>query len=219
MKPIQDYRAVIWDMDGTLLNTLGDIAGALNDTLIQWNLPTHSEKKVLEFIGHGAKYLCQCASGLQGEDLDRFHREYRQNSLSRNDPQTHPYPGIAEILSDLHNNDIKIGIYTNKPKEWCTKLAIRFFGAHTFDLIEGTDARNILKPDPTPILDMCKTWHIDPSQAVMIGDSDVDWKTAQNAGCMGICVSYGFRSRQCLVDAGATCIADSVSECRQRLGL
>lgn len=213
------YRATIWDMDGTLLNTLGDITESLNATLEQYHLPTHTQTRVLDFIGHGARYLCQCASGLTGTALDEFNKQYRQNSLNRNDPQTHPYDGIVSLIHDLKKNGIFVGIYTNKPRNWCQKLASRFFGEDAFDAIHGTDERNILKPSPLPIETMCQNWQVSPQETIMIGDSDVDYQTAVNAHCISLCVSYGFRSRQFLIDHGATQIADSVEQCRKALRL
>lgn len=219
MDKILNYRAVVWDMDGTLLNTLADIRGALNETLAAWNLPQVTTEQTLSFVGRGAEYLCRCASGLDGENLDKFHREYRERSFARPDAQTCPYEGVPEIIRDLNERRIPCGIYTNKPQNWCEKLARRFFGADAFQCIVGSDARRILKPDPKGLEIMAAAFGAAVSDLVMIGDSDVDFQTSVNARCHGICVSWGFRTKDFLQKAGAKIIADDAKQLRGLLGL
>ena len=210
-------KALIWDMDGTLLNTLEDIIGSCNEALVAFGLPVQSHERMVSLIGHGARYLCHGASGLDGDELDRFMQEYRRRAMTRDDPQTDVYPGIREILAEARRRGIRLGIYTNKPDFWCTKLAERFFGADAFDEIYGTNAEGILKPDPEPILRMCRKWGIAPSDAVMIGDSPVDHEVAVNAGCQSACVTWGYRSREVLVAAGAENLVDDENALRRML--
>lgn len=211
----QTIKALIWDMDGTLLNTLDDIVGAVNATLRQWGLSEKPKEELLQFIGYGARHLCHGATGFEGERLTHFLTEYRQMAIDRNDPETYIYPGIETLLRKSRQSGMKLGIYTNKPQKWCTKLANKFFGEGTFDAIYGTHEGGVLKPDPEGILWMCRQWEISPGEAVMIGDSPVDWETACNAHSLGICVSWGFRTRRVLEDAGAACIVDdSPSLCK-----
>lgn len=185
-------RGLIWDMDGTLLNTLDDIAAALNETLRAHHLPEHAPLETLDGIGHGSRYLCEWGSGLQGEALDRFTEEYRSNAVNLAHPQTRPFDGIVELLHDLHGSGMKMGIYTNKPQLWTEKLVQRHLGENLFDCVIGTTAEGLLKPDPEGIFRMCRAWHLDVHEVVMIGDSEVDVQTAQNAGCACICMTYGF---------------------------
>ena len=207
----KSIKAVIWDMDGTLLNTLEDISGALNQALRAWGLPEHSPHETLEGIGHGARYLCHWASGLEGEELDRFAAEYRSNAVHLSEPKTQPYPGIIELLGALKSRGMKLGIYTNKPQRWTEQLVDRFFGQSVFDCIIGTTPEVWLKHSAGGIEHMCGLWQMSAEDVVMVGDSDVDWQTAQNAGCRVICVSWGFGDSQRLRQLGAD-IVDTAQE-------
>ena len=193
-------------MDGTLLNTLEDIAGGLNQTLRSWGLPEHSPYEALDGIGHGSRYLCQWGSGLDGEELDRFTTEYRYNTVHLAEPKAQPYPGICELLKTLKGLGFRLGIYTNKPQDWTEQLVERFFGLSQFDMITGTRPGGYLKPDPGGILEMCRLWQVSPAETLMIGDSEVDWQTSINAGCPGICVSWGFGDRQKLEAIGVNMV-------------
>lgn len=201
-------RALIWDMDGTLLNTLDDIIGACYDTLDAYGLPRPDRAAMIQLIGYGARHLCHGASGLDGVMLDRFMKDYRARAMHRDDPKTRIYPGISETLQWARAKGLCLGIYTNKPQAWCEKLTEKFFGSGVFDKIIGTTAEGLLKPDPEGIWRMCRAWGIAPHEAVMIGDSPVDHETAVRAGCQHVCVTWGFRSRQVLEDAGAQILVD-----------
>ena len=216
---LRPYRALIWDMDGTLLNTLDDIIGACNDTLEAYGLPTLPKPEMLQLIGYGAHHLCQGASGLDGEALDRFQKDYRARAISRDDPKTYIYPGVAETLRWARAQGIYLGIYTNKPQAWCTKLADKFFGAGMFDTILGSTEEGLLKPDPEGIWRMCRGWGIEAESAVMIGDQTVDFETAERAGSQHVCVSWGFRARGVLEAAGARVIVDDFEALARVLGM
>ena len=203
-------------MDGTLLNTLEDIAGALNQTLIAWGLPPHTPHETLEGIGHGSRYLCQWASGLDGEKLDQFTTQYRANAVNLAQPKTRPYPGIPELLHQLKSSNFKLGIYTNKPQKWTEQLTKRHFGEGLFDIIIGTTPDGYLKPDPGGIDEMCGKWNISKDETVMIGDSDVDGQTAVHAKCPVICVSWGFGDKGKLRQLGAG-IVDDTNELKEML--
>ncbi len=208
----QQIKALVWDMDGTLLNTLDDIIGACNDTLRSYQLPERPKSEMIMFIGYGARHLCHKASGLDGERLDQFLKDYRWRCMHRDDPQTEIYPGIMDIIVRAKSQGMMQGIYTNKPQFWCEKLTQKFFGNTLFDAIIGVQEGCVLKPEADGFFDMCKAWNIKPEEVAMIGDSPVDWKTSQNAHCLGVCVSWGFRSRKILEECGANLIADTADE-------
>ena len=214
---MQKIKALVWDMDGTLLNTLDDIIGACNETLRAWNLPERPKNEMIMFIGYGARHLCHCASGLENDELMQFLKDYRARTINRDDPKTCVYPGILEILGKSRQCGMKNGIYTNKPQYWCEKLTKKFFGDGLFDAIKGVQEGCVLKPQADGIWEMCEAWHINPSEVVMIGDTPVDWETAQNARSQCVCVTWGFRSRKILESAGASIIVDSADELKQIL--
>jgi phosphoglycolate phosphatase len=204
-----NIRGVIWDMDGTLLNTLDDITAALNITLRKYGLPEHQPHETLEGIGHGSRYLCEWGSGLHGSDLDKFTAEYRSNAVNLAQPQTRPFEGIVDLLHDLRNRGMRMGIYTNKPQLWTEKLVHRHLGDTLFDMVIGTTAEGLLKPDPEGIFRMCRAWHLDIHEVVMIGDSEVDAETANNAGCPCICMAYGFGRMDMLRRMGVQIVSDA----------
>ena len=210
---LHHIRGVIWDMDGTLLDTLGDISAALNQTLRAHNLPEHAPRETLDGIGHGSRYLCEWGSGLQGEALDLFTAEYRANAVNLKNPQTQPFEGIVSLLHDLRACGMKMGIYTNKPQLWTEKLVQRHLGESMFDCVIGTTPEGLLKPDPEGIFRMCRAWHLDVNDVVMIGDSEVDVQTAQTAGCRCICMTYGFGRMDEIRKMGIQ-MADNASELR-----
>lgn len=205
-------KALVWDMDGTLLNTLDDIIGACNDTLRAWNLPERPKSEMIMFIGYGAKYLCHQSSGLEGDELMQFLLDYRKRTMSRDDPQTKVYPGIIRILERAKKCGMKLGIYTNKPQFWTEKLTKKFFGDNLFDAIVGVQEGCVLKPKSDGIDAMCAQWGIRQDEVIMIGDTPVDWETSKNSHCRGICVTWGFRTRKILEEAGADCIVDTAEE-------
>lgn len=210
---LEDIKGVFFDMDGTLLNTLDDICGSINETLTAWGLPNKTTAELLRYIGYGAKHLCRGATGFEeGEKLDAFHKAYRQNSLNRNDPKTVAYEGIPETVARLKRKGVRVGIYTNKPQAWTEKLAARYFGTDVFDGIYGVHEGGVLKPSAVGIEEMCASWGIDISKTVMVGDSPVDIETAHHAGICGIGCTWGFRSEAQLVEAGADRIAHHAGE-------
>ena len=208
-------KGLIWDMDGTLLNTLDDIIGACNETLKAWGLPEKPKAEMTMYIGYGAKYLCHSSSGLEGDDLMTFLKDYRARTLTRDDPKTQIYDGIAGILERTKRLGMRHGIYTNKPQFWCEKLAKKFFVEGIFDAIVGVEEGKVLKPKPDGIEQMCRAWGIEPQEVVMIGDTPVDWETAKNTGCLGVCVTWGFRTRDYLEKAGVSEIVETAEELEQ----
>ncbi len=208
----ETLKGVIFDMDGTLLNTLDDIVDSINDTLEAWSLPRKTTAQLLPFIGYGAKHLCRGATGLEdAAQIELFHSQYRQRTLTREDTKTEPYAGIEVVVYGLKSRGIKVGIYTNKPQAWTEKLAARYFRAKTFDAIVGVTEGGYLKPSPGGIFDMCRLWQIHPSEVVMVGDSPVDIETAHNAGCGGIACTWGFRPREALDSIGADALVDDAA--------
>jgi len=201
-------RAIIFDMDGTLLDTLQDIVGMINATLLDWDLAGKTSEELLDYIGYGALWLCQRASGLSGEAAERFCRAYKMKAFNSGDVRTRAYPGIVEAVRALKAGGFKLGIYTNKPQAWAEKLAERFFGIGMFDGIVGAQAGAPLKPDPSGIHSLCEAWEVAVKDAVMVGDSPVDIETAKATGIPGIGVSWGFRPRQQLVACEATKVVD-----------
>lgn len=190
------YKLVIFDLDGTVLNTLEDLANAVNRALEMHNYPTHSIEDVRRFVGNGvAKLIRRAVPADATEDdcasvLADFKASYRQHI---NDC-TKPYPGVPELLRDLRAAGIKVGINSNKFDAALQSLChIHFEGL--YDYAVGESEITPKKPDPTAARRIMDAMGVTPEETIYIGDSDVDLHTGRNAGTDVAWVSWGFRKR------------------------
>lgn len=210
------FKAVLFDMDGTVLNTLGDLTFAMNHTLGLYSLPGIDEEEMKHFLGNGARYLVEHV--LQGrgrtdmtEELLPTYMEFYEN---RGAVETAPYEGISELFECLSKAGAECAIVSNKPDGAVQLLARRFFKGYRA-IGERLNVRR--KPAPDMLLSMLEEMNYSREDAVYIGDSEVDLQTAAAAGVPCIAVTWGFRSRQQLIDSGAETIADSVDELKRIL--
>lgn len=194
-------KTVIFDLDGTLLNTFNDLADAVNSSLTLNGLQPYTIDKIKTFVGNGIKRLIENALNHQSalfafqKVFDDFCRIYQANCKIK----TKPYNGIHEILNELKKKNIKLAVLTNKHHLSATKI-IEYYFPNTFDLIVGQDNRP-LKPDPTSVFYIAKTLKTDLSNIVMIGDSNVDIATARNADIKSIGVFWGYENINLIADA------------------
>lgn len=194
-------KTVIFDLDGTLLNTFNDLADAVNSSLTLNGLQPYTIDKIKTFVGNGIKRLIENALNNQSalfafqKVFDDFCRIYQANCKIK----TKPYNGIHEILNELKKKNIKLAVLTNKHHLSATEI-IEYYFPNTFDLIVGQDNRP-LKPDPTSVFYIAKTLKTDLSNIVMIGDSNVDIATARNADIKSIGVFWGYENINLIADA------------------
>ena len=207
------YKTYLFDMDGTLLDTLDDLAAAVNHTLEQYGYPTRSQEQVRKGLGNGAVKL-MAAMLPEGEDTPEFAaimRDYKAWYQAHTCVLTRPYPGVPELLERLQKAGCRVAIVSNKPHGAACVLAEKFFpGVPTF----GESPATPRKPAPDMVLHALTALGADSDTAVYVGDSEVDVQTARNAGLPLIAVSWGFRGRQALREAGAENIVDSAAEIR-----
>lgn len=205
------YQTYLFDMDGTLLDTLDDLTAAVNHTLAQYGYPQRTREEVRQGLGSGAVRL-MAAMLPQGEDTPEFAaimRDYKAWYQAHTCVETRPYPGIPELLDALHRQGCKVAIVSNKPHGAACELAARFFpGIPTF----GESPETPRKPAPDMVRHALTALNADPSAAVYVGDSEVDVQTARNAGLPMIGVAWGFRGRAALAAAGAETIVDTAAE-------
>ena len=205
------YQTYLFDMDGTLLDTLDDLTAAVNHTLAQYGYPQRTREEVRQGLGSGAVRL-MAAMLPQGEDTPEFAaimRDYKAWYQAHTCVETRPYPGIPELLDALHRQGCKAAIVSNKPHCAACELAARFFpGIPTF----GESPETPRKPAPDMVRHALTALNADPSAAVYVGDSEVDVQTARNAGLPMIGVAWGFRGRAALAAAGAETIVDTAAE-------
>lgn len=198
------FKTVLFDLDGTLLNTLTDLAECLNRSLTKHGQPTHTEDQVRAFVGWGMRcLLMQALPG--GEDSPLFTpimADYRADYSLHGQDHVCIYEGIEPLLSALKERGITIAVVTNKPEKDAAPMVRRFFG-DTFPLVVGKRPENDPKPAPDSVLIAMKELNADPESTLYIGDTEVDFQTAQNAGIPCVLVEWGFRSKAELDVLGA----------------
>lgn len=214
------YKAVIFDLDGTLLNTIGDIAGAMNHALKQHGYPTHPDEAYYDMVGWGLDVLTERAlpedanlEALLPSIKNAWMEYYRKHPADR----TVPYDGVESLLSALVEANVALGVLTNKPHEMAEQAVAALLPERYFAVIIGLDERFPRKPDPTALLHALEELGIAPEEACMIGDSEVDMETARNAGVEAVAVSWGFRTLETLREAGAEVTVHSTEELRRYL--
>lgn len=208
-------KAVIFDLDGTLLNTLDDLADSTNYALSRFGYPTRTIEEVRQFVGNGVAKLIERAipEGKNNSNFEKclaiFKENYAQNMYNK----TAPYNGIIEMLSNLKSKGIKIAVVSNKfdlaVKELCKKY---FEGFIDFAAGENEAQGIRKKPAPDTVISVLNKFNFAPEDAVYVGDSDVDIMTAKNSKMSCISVTWGFRDEKFLLENGATILINAPSE-------
>ncbi len=207
------YRLVIFDLDGTLLDTLGDLAAAGNHALRQMGFPLHETEAYKLFVGNGIPNLIHRI--LPQEHSDEQHKQcyelFNKYYTAHKTDLTAPYAGISELVRQLEGIGIICCVNTNKAHEFANELVQRFFGGSIRAVI-GQGGGFALKPSPEAALELCSRFGIQKEDAIYVGDSNVDMQTAAAAGIDGCGVLWGFRSREELEACEPKHIAEDVSQ-------
>ena len=200
------YETCIFDLDGTLLDTLGDLAASVNYALRTHHLPQHSLSDVRRFVGNGVRVLMERAvpDGAANPKFDEALATFRQHYLHHSLDTTRPYDGIPEVLAELRRRGVRTAVVSNK-FDAATKELCRHFFADTVEVAIGEhEAEGIRrKPAPDTVVEAMRQLGVAPAAAVYVGDSDVDIATAHNSGIPCISVLWGFRDRDFLLAHGA----------------
>lgn len=207
-------RLVIFDLDGTLLNTIADLGNAANHTLAELGLPQHSLDEYRLMVGNGMRKLIMRAlpddkaqdDAFVDDTLAAFLKYYADHI----DLYTKPYPGIPELINTLSTEGYKLAVASNKIQAGAEKLIARFFPGIDFVAVMGNSPDYPLKPDAALVEYIMQKAGTDRTHTVMVGDSDTDIQTARNAGIPVIAVSWGFRPRHELTSADY--IADDTNQ-------
>lgn len=207
------YDTIIFDLDGTLLNTLDDLRDSLNVALINHGYETRSLEEVRSFVGNGVKKLVQRSLPLHSSEekieqcLATFTEHYNMNMQNK----TRPYNGIMELLLDLNRYNFKLAIVSNKFDDAVKELAKEYFGDF-INVAIGESATVKRKPAPDSVFAAIKELDSDINKVIFVGDSDTDVQTAKNAGIPCIGVTWGFRTRDVLRSEGADYLIDTPKE-------
>jgi phosphoglycolate phosphatase len=213
------YKLVIFDLDGTLVNTIADLGAAANAALAAKGLPQHAPEAFRGMVGHGVRNLMkQAMPEAMREDeqaLDALLEVFLTYYINHIDEQSRPYPGIPELLSELQAKGVQLGVASNKFQAGAEKLVGRMFPDIRFATVLGSRPGAPLKPDPAVVEEIRTRAGVSVQETVMVGDSATDVATAANAGVSCVAVSWGFRTRAELGDAPR--IVDTASELRALL--
>jgi phosphoglycolate phosphatase len=207
-------HALIFDLDGTLVDSLRGIALALNHALSSLGLPNHGLSKIRGFIGHGARNLIQRAAPTGADEalLDQIEHAFKSNYEVNWPLGTTPYDGVVKLLESLQRAGHPLAVLSNKPHDFTTVIVEQVFPSIRFATVLGQRAGIPHKPDPKGALEIAETLGWAAADCVMIGDSTMDIETGLRAGMQTIAVTWGFHDRERLLTTGAGHVVDSVEE-------
>lgn len=206
-------RAVLFDLDGTLVNSLPDIGGSMNQVLEDLGLPTYAMPAYREFVGEGVSRLVERALPFGREELRSEAEEaFRRVYAERLTEQSAPYPGIAELLDRLADRAMPFAVCSNKPQVMTERVVAALFDRWKFEGVEGQREERPRKPDPAAALELAATLRLSPADVAFVGDTKTDMETATRAGMQPIGVLWGFRDRAELEAHGARAVFGSPAE-------
>ncbi len=206
---IRDCRAVVFDLDGTLVDSLGDIISHLNGALVDHGIPSRTPAEIGEWVGYGAAQLVQRAvpdEATASVVLETFRARYRERPVIA----TKVYDGLAAVLDALAPR--KLAVLSNKPHDLTVKVVEQLLGRWPFAVVHGQHPDRPHKPDPGSIRTVCAELGIPATEAVLVGDSEVDIATARAAGIRGVCVTWGLRNPAELRAAGPDVAVDTPAQ-------
>jgi phosphoglycolate phosphatase len=205
------FKGIIFDLDGTLVNSLEDISDAMNVVLTSLDYPTHNYDTYQYFIGSGLRNLVSKALPASNNTENEIEvcfqnmiTEYREICTLK----TKPYEGIIELLENLSSQNIKLAVFSNKANELTKKIAAEIFPDY-FDSAVGLSTEELKKPNPFEAIAISKSWNLKPEEILFVGDSDIDMKTAVNAKMFPLGVSWGYRTEEELKASGAKTVINT----------
>jgi phosphoglycolate phosphatase len=207
------FKGVIFDLDGTLVDSLEDLANSVNGMLSAKGFPEHALNDYRYFVGDGIMMLIKRALPLEyaadGNFVSDCLRIVNEEYMVRWSDRTRPYDGIVRLLSDINKKKIKLAVLSNKPHEFTSLIVPHFFPEIVFDMVLGSREGVPRKPDTTAVCEILQAIDVKAEQCLYVGDSNIDMKTGRGAGMFTVGVSWGFRPEKELRDSGADMIVHS----------
>ena len=215
---MRDFKTYIFDLDGTLLSTLNDLASSTNYALRWAGMPERTIEEVRMFVGNGVKLLMERAipEGVNNPKFEETYAKFREHYMEHNLDTTRPYDGVPELLHELKRRGKHLAIVSNKFYAATQDLAKQFF-PDTIEVAIGERENIRKKPAPDTVLEALRQLNVSKEDAVYIGDSDVDIMTAKNCGLPCISVLWGFRDKDFLIEHGGSLFVEKPIEILSRL--
>lgn len=202
-------KLCVFDLDGTLVNTLTDLTVSLNYALGQLGFPLLSEAEVSAIVGHSVTYMCEHAVPPERiADAPRVLEIYRAHYAAHSLDHSRAYEGMVEAVERIKNAGVKVAVVSNKPHADAVRVMKSLYPKDTFSLVLGRTQKFAIKPAPDALNFVMNFFGFKPEEAVYVGDSDVDVEFARNANMRCVSVTWGFRSVGELLTAGAVCMTD-----------
>lgn len=208
-------KLIIFDLDGTLLNSLKDLAACTNHILREAGYPEHPEEAYRYFVGNGVPTLIERAlpeADRNPERISKVKARFVEYYSVHGAEQTTPYPGIPELLKELSRQGVILAVASNKYQEATRELVGHYFGNNLFEMVLGQREGIPVKPDPAIVYEILAATGVEREDTLYVGDTAVDMQTAANSGIASIGVTWGFRPREELESNGAVYIADHPGE-------
>ena len=212
-------RAALFDLDGTLTNTLEDIANAMNRALRLHGLPEFPVNEYRYLVGDGVKKLAERACRGRKELEDAVRRDYQAYYQEHAQEQTKPYDGVRDMLETLQKQGIKLAVFSNKPHADTCAVVKHYFPEIEFDAVRGQMEGTPVKPDPAGALAIAEEVGVEPEAFLYLGDTATDMQCAVNAGMRPVGALWGFRTAEELLESGAQALIEHPSQLLAQLGL
>ena len=210
-------KAVLFDLDGTLLDTVPDIQKCVNDMLVSRGYPTIDYAQTCAYVGDGAIKLIERALPAGAGDVEECYRQFRTAFAASSNALTRLFPDELETLLALKARGLKLGIVTNKPQDATERIVAQFFPEGLFDFVGGDSGMFPCKPDPSLARYAALSMRVSPADCAFVGDGETDAHVARNAGMQGVSVLWGYRTREQLEAAGAEVFVKDFAELQKFL--
>lgn len=211
-------KAVIFDLDGTVLDTLPDLNACMNAALADYGCPPITREQTMAFVGHGGRNFALAALPPEKKHtVDDFYAHYCEIHVRCKNENTREFEGEEECLSALKRAGIKLAVVTNKSQAAADVLGETLLKKFAFEAIAGNRGGVPVKPDPTLTLQVLRQLGVSPAEAAFVGDGDTDVQTAKNAGMRSVSVLWGYRSKAQLAEAGAELFAENFTQLQRIL--
>lgn len=207
------YKLVMFDLDGTVLNTINDLANSMNYVLSKYNMPLHSIEEIKQYLGNGIRRLVELSvkENTSNEEIEKVYHDFLAYYEVHSLDETKPYDGIIQLLTKLKKKGCILAMISNKADIVVQQLANRFFNG-IFDYVVGEKNNIRKKPYPDSVIEVMKKYEISNQNAIYIGDTEVDSLTAINAKIDCIIVTWGFRKKEYLETLKKTFLVNQVDE-------